>query len=147
MGTGTPITINVNEITNLATRLKVSALGGEDVMYGERFVDAAGATLPADAKFSSPDFTVHAATALPSVETVQVSAGTFAPGGDLAEQVTTVAPAVFGRLMKLRDRLNQYGLDLEQFLVENQHLEDLNHVSAATFQESVTFYDIVEEEA
>ncbi|RIV33191.1 YggN family protein [Micromonospora radicis] len=142
-----PITIDHAVIKNLGLRLKNAAVGGDNVMYGARFVDDAGVTLPADDRISTTDYSLGPRALLPDVENVRVAAGApeFATGAAVARSVSTAAPAAFSRLMKLRDRMDQYALDLDAFLAENDTLEDINNVTALKLQEHVTFYEIDEE--
>jgi hypothetical protein len=145
-GETTPIVVDRGVIEALARRLRNAALGGDDVMYGNRFTDENDATLPSSDRISTTDFTVVPGR-LPALDNVRVSVGSegFAAGAELTKSVATVTPVAFDRMMKLRDRLDQYGQDLDAFLAENADVEDLNNVNAGVFGEHITFYEITEE--
>ncbi|MDG4795732.1 hypothetical protein [Micromonospora sp. WMMD1082] len=151
-GENTPIVINHEMINGLGVRLKNAAIGADNVvMYGTRFVDEHGATLPppSEDRVSETDHRLGPAAPLPVLDRVRVAAGTadFTAGAEVARSVANVAPVVFSRMTKLRDRLDRYGFDLDAFLAENANLEDLNQVTAASLQEHVTFYEITDEGA
>jgi hypothetical protein len=143
----TTIVVDREVITALGLRLKNAALGADDVMYGSKFADETGAVLPGSDRVSLPDFTVNPVGPLRALEDVRVSVGTeeFPIGADLSQSVASVTPAAFSRMAKLRDRLDQYGQDLDAFLAENAEVENLNQLSANALVEHVTFYEITDE--
>ncbi|MBB2940603.1 hypothetical protein FB565_000307 [Actinoplanes lutulentus] len=145
----TPIVVDREVISTLGLRLKNAAVGGDDVMYGLKFVDENGTVLPATERVSTPDFAVGPVGPLPALDNVRVTVGSdeFTTGAALVKSVGSVTTVAFSRMAKLRDRLDQYGQDLDEFLDENAEVENLNQLSGLSLQEHVTFYEITDEGA